>query len=158
MPGYRNKDVLPDLPNLPACESNADFKNGSIELTKTGKFLKTSKEARNKLDSCYSRCDVEVLCESWTYQIMQEKSAVNMFHNFSVLFNKSDYQPGFLSTIVINTLKSKIKVYEEQLAFGWNQLVGEIGGTWGLYLGLSFVSIFYFADIVITNCIFLFTH
>jgi hypothetical protein len=78
----------------------------------------------------------------------------NVIQNFSDRLLAINGKPGwYQSVVVINTLKSKMKVYEQQLAFGWNQLVGEIGGTWGLYLGLSFVSIFYFIDLVILKCI-----
>jgi hypothetical protein len=157
MPGYRNEELLSDLPNLPACKSNADYGNASQELTSTAYLLWRSNEARNTLDSCYSRCGTP--CETWTYQLQQKVIAnpegVNVIvRNYTdQLLNNFEYS----TWVLINTLKSEIKVYEEQLAFGWNQLVGEIGGTWGLYLGLSFGSIFYFFDRVITNYILL-TH
>jgi hypothetical protein len=43
----------------------------------------------------------------------------------------------------------KLKVIEEQVVFGLNQMIGEIGGTWGFYLGFSLVNaLFIFGDII----------
>jgi hypothetical protein len=43
----------------------------------------------------------------------------------------------------------KLKVIEEQVLYGLNQLIGEVGGTWGFYLGFSLVNaLFAFGDVI----------
>ncbi len=43
--------------------------------------------------------------------------------------------------ITLDTSKPTFKVIEQQFAYDSHQLLGELGGTWGLFLGLSLLDI-----------------
>jgi hypothetical protein len=141
MPGYRNKDVRPDLPYVPACKTNEEFHKGSeaVRTAITALFRDDNDNINmSKLESCYSQCGIP--CETWTYQLYVDS---NKKHDakFTDLW-RTEYV--MRSALRINMVQSKIKVLEEQLTYGLNQMIGEIGGTWGFYLGFSIINMFYF--------------
>jgi hypothetical protein len=52
-----------------------------------------------------------------------------------------EYNTTRWSQLFLTVSKTKVRVFKQQHAYDIWALVGEIGGTWGLFLGLSALSV-----------------
>ena len=50
------------------------------------------------------------------------------------------YEP-FKTKILIGTNSANIRSIDDQEAYDLSQMLGELGGAWGLFLGASFVNV-----------------
>jgi hypothetical protein len=52
-----------------------------------------------------------------------------------------EWPSSMWTTVKIEVLDRFVRTTTQQYAYGVKELVGELGGSWGLFLGLSFVSV-----------------
>jgi hypothetical protein len=100
----------------------------------------TNPNATTFPDECNSLCPVA--CESWNYKIDEKKPTYVPGHFLDNL-SRGNVQSASLK-LYLNS--KRLKVVDEQLIFGLNELIGHVGGTWGFYLGMSLVRLVHFLN------------
>jgi hypothetical protein len=137
----------------PKCESFGEYVIATMTaLNKTqqdNSYWRTDNKSNQSeaLAECLLQCP-RTTCETWNYNLEQniiQQSPTNL----SELWNT---RAGDTS-ITFYVKARNVKVTEEHISYGLNQLIGEIGGTWGFYLGFSLVHILYAFDKIIITLI-----
>ena len=103
--------------SLPACSSNTTLQALTFYNNATQK-----------------NCQRQIPCETNRYS----KLLPSIFKNTAQLFQN---QPGQLVNHLSIGMSEKIQKYTSKIDFGLDELVAEIGGTMGLFLGWSFFSV-----------------
>ena len=75
-----------------------------------------------------------------------QRSVYKLYENFE---RKSDND----SLLIIRPLDSTVQFIKDEYAYDKQSFIGEVGGTLGLLLGLSFLSIFDFIDFIFQKLI-----
>jgi hypothetical protein len=57
-------------------------------------------------------------------------------------YNTAQSSTILSSTIFLKMKNKFIRVYRQQYSYDFAEMLGEIGGTWGLFLGASFLTLF----------------
>jgi hypothetical protein len=139
-----------DASNIkPTCKSFGEYVQATTYATSHSAVdyvdfvLKLNNSLSEDLQRCFSGCPNR-FCQTWNYRIDKNIVQHAPYWNLSKLSGPS--QETKMSFYV---KERKLKVIEEQVVIGLNQLIGEIGGTWGFYLGFSpFNALFAFGDII----------
>jgi hypothetical protein len=140
--------VNDDLQTKPTCKSFGEYFLAAVTATTHSQFdyadfLMMRNNSRSEaLYQCFAGCPKR-FCHTWNYRF--DKNVVQQPpQNLSKLWRS---QQG--TEISFYVKERTLKVIEEQLLFGLNQLIGEIGGTWGFYLGFSLVNaVFTFGEVI----------
>jgi hypothetical protein len=139
IPGYRNRTVTSpeftfngqDEPEV--CQTGAHYRALRTSLD-------WSRTAQRTYEQCTALCPRP--CVRLQYEgkdvTNAEDAAASVTTNFTNVW--TDFRRR--ETVLRFVVKSPyVKVVEQQYAFGLHQLIGELGGTWGLFLGLSILSV-----------------
>jgi hypothetical protein len=109
-------------------------------------YLKTRNNSQSEMQRCFSDCPKR-FCQMWNYRIDKTITEQPIFTNMSEFWNGTHR-----SKISFYVEERRLKVIEEQVIYGLNQLIGEVGGTWGFYLGFSVVNaLFTFGNVIATT-------
>ena len=142
IPGYRNRTVFPGF-----------TANGQEpEVCRTGPHYRALKDrldwsraGQSIYDDCTALCPKP--CVRLQYEgkdvTNAEAAAASVMTNFTNAWNDFRRRDSVLKFVVKSPY---VKVIEQQYAFGMHQLIGELGGTWGLFLGLSILSVLNFLE------------
>jgi hypothetical protein len=144
IPGYRNKTTSPSFtPNgqePEVCQTGAQYR-----ALWRGPQLDWYKAGKQTYDECAALCPQP--CVRLEYEgkdvTNAEAAAENVMTNLTDVLNDFKRRESVIRFLVRTPY---VKVIEQQYAFGFHQLVGELGGTWGLFLGLSILSVLNFVE------------
>ena len=103
------------------------------------------------MSSDFENCNISL--HSQFYEHFEEMSKNNLINCPSVqscihidymltVSSNLKISASILSTIGIEFYKPVVKYYIEEISYDMQSLIGEVGGTMGLTVGLSFLSIF----------------
>jgi hypothetical protein len=140
IPGYRNRTVSPEFSSNgqepEVCRTAAHYRALKSSLD----WSRAAARAQGAYDECAALCPRP--CVRLQYEgkdvTNAEDAAASVTTNFTNVW--TDFRRR--ETVLRFVVKSPyVKVVEQQYAFGLHQLIGELGGTWGLFLGLSILSV-----------------
>ena len=72
-----------------------------------------------------------------------QRAVYKLYENFESLESNDSSQ------LILKPLDSTVQYIKDDYAYDTQSFIGEVGGTLGLMLGLSFISIFDFIDVLI---------
>jgi hypothetical protein len=140
IPGYRNYSLTTHkFAPVKVCKTPLDYhlsaawsrENSEEETTSTSRAVAT----------CTRLCSSQP-CTQITYTTRMVLSAFDIYDRQLTNFTNVWEDAGMKKTILKLTLsKGQTRMVTLTNAYGIWQLVGEVGGTWGLFLGLSAITV-----------------
>jgi hypothetical protein len=115
----------------PKCNSFGEYVLAAMNATSVAYFDFVKKpnnndiRRREDLQRCFSGCPKR-FCQTWNYRIDKTITEHILPSNMPDFWNSKKNK---VSKIMLYVEERKLKVIEEQVAYGLNQLIGEVGGT-----------------------------
>jgi hypothetical protein len=156
IPGYRNPTLLADrdlFGNIPECRNSTDY---SRMVTRMGLGDLTYVTDRHQINrECQKIC---LPCTRVRHTWGSDEAYIGGSEykkSISVPLGSSSFMSAvpwysFNSSvpfeISLRATQREVKVIKQEFAYGSNEFLSELGGSWGLFLGMSLVTVFLFIE------------
>ncbi len=140
IPGYRNYSISSEFAQVQVCKTEADYVKCPA-LGRSTSYPEKSRALTRATEACTKTCAARP-CTQIAYKATRMLSAVDIYDreltNFTNIWMDTVSKR---TSLRLTMATSKIRVFTQTYAYGIWQLVGEVGGTWGLFLGLSAITV-----------------
>jgi hypothetical protein len=97
---------------------------------------------RNATDSLVASCCPNKCADSqYDYRVVVSEDTSQAMQSHFDLSDNLTKSRMFTGRVVLYWRTGNVEVIEDQYSYGFTQFVGELGGTWGLFLGVSIISV-----------------